>query len=224
MPARAFAFAPLLLAVLLVFATGCHSVPPQHTAVDAVDVSGNKELAASDVSDTMATAPSPKFLGLFQGFVYDYELFDRFVFQKDLERVERYYRARGYYEAHARAGRITATSKQHVRVQVAVEEGKPVNLADIQILESVKLDPVVLKAAHKALRDQIAVNEPFDEDKFANAEIAVRRAFTDHGYAFTQTLRRAQVDLPSRKAHAIIEVYPGEPAVFGKVASAASAT
>jgi outer membrane protein assembly factor BamA len=217
MPVRALSLMPLLVAALLLFATGCHTVPPQHTAVDAVDVSGNKELAASDVADTMATAPSPKFLGLFRGFVFDYILFDRFVFQKDLERVERYYRARGFYEAHARAGRITATSKQHVKVDVAVEEGKPVLLEDIKIQENVQLDPKVRKAAEKGIKDQIGLNQPFDEDKFANAETAVRRAFTDNGYAFAQTLRRAQVDLPNHKAHAVIEVYPGETCVFGKV-------
>jgi outer membrane protein assembly factor BamA len=212
---------PLLLALTLgawlTLLSGCHTVPPQHTAVDAVDVSGNEKLASADVVDVMATSPSPKFLGLFQGFVYDYELFDRFVFQKDLERVERYYRARGYYQAHARAGRILATKKQHVRVDVAVDEGKPILLKEIKILESAKLDPKLWKDANKAMFQQIALDKPFDEDQFANAETAVRRAFTDHGYAFTQTLRRAEVDLPNHRARAVIEVYPGEKAVFGKV-------
>ena len=207
----------LALAALFTLLTGCHTVPPQHTAVDAVDVTGNDQLAAADIAETMAVAPSPKFLGLFQGFVYDYELFDRFVFQKDLERVERYYRARGFYEAHARAGRITATKKQHVRVEVAVEEGKPILLKDIKIQESAQLDPKVWRAANRAMLGQIELNQPFDEDKFANAETAVRRSFTDNGYAFAQTLRRAEVDLPSHQAHAVIEVYPGEPAVFGAV-------
>ena len=208
---------PAAMALLLTLLTGCHTVPPQHTAVDAVDVVGTKDLASGDLEDTMATAPSAKFLGLFQGFVYDYELFDRYVFQKDLERVERYCRARGYYEAHARAGRITTKSKGHVRVEVSVEEGKPVLLERADISESVHLDPKVLKAARKAMFDQMGLNQPFDEDKFSAAETAVRRVFTDNGYAFTQTLRKAQVDLPTRKAHSVIEVYPGEPAVFGKV-------
>ena len=88
---------------------GCASIPKGTAAVDGVRVDGNDKVSGSDIEEKMATAESPKFLGLFRGVVYDYELFDRTVLQRDLERVERYYRARGYYEAQVRAGRVRYT-------------------------------------------------------------------------------------------------------------------
>src|SRR5882672_1791054 len=78
----------------------CSSIPPGRSAVDSVSVEGTHELDSSDVEEKLATAPSPKFFGLFRGLVYDYEIFDRLTLQRDLARVERYYRAEGFYEAH----------------------------------------------------------------------------------------------------------------------------
>src|SRR6476660_8140848 len=88
---------------------GCAAVPPRRAAIDAVSVSGNDEVSETDITDKMATTQSPKFFGLFRGFVYDYELFNRLTLQRDLARVERYYRARGFYEAHVRAGDVLRT-------------------------------------------------------------------------------------------------------------------
>ena len=41
------------------------------------------------VEDRLATEDSPKFLGVFRGFLYDYEIFNRATLQRDLARVER---------------------------------------------------------------------------------------------------------------------------------------
>ena len=114
------------LGLALIAEMGCSSIPRGAVSVDSISVEGNKAIASADVEEKLATAPSPKFLGLFRGIIYDYELLDRGVLQRDLERVARYYRARGYYEAVARAGRIRATGDKHVDVTIEVEEGEPV--------------------------------------------------------------------------------------------------
>src|SRR5260221_14148881 len=83
---------------------GCASIPNGRAAVDSVDLHGARQLDSSDVTDELATAPSPKFLGLFRGVLYEYALFSRGTLQRVLARVERYDRARGYYDAHATGG------------------------------------------------------------------------------------------------------------------------
>ena len=88
------------------FAAGCTHVPRGRYAVDDLDIEGTSKVDSSDVEEKIATAETPRFLGLFRGIVLEYELFDRYILERDLERIERYYRARGYYEAHARAGRV----------------------------------------------------------------------------------------------------------------------
>src|SRR5262249_58234434 len=95
---------------------GCAAIPRGAAAVDSVTVQGNHAISGSDIEEKVATTPSPKLLGLFRGVLYDYELFDHSVLQRDLDRVERYYRARGYYEAKARAGRVRYKSDKHVEV------------------------------------------------------------------------------------------------------------
>src|SRR5258706_436614 len=49
---------------------GCASIPNGRAAVDSVDLHGARQLDSSDVTDELATAPSPKFLGLFRGVLY----------------------------------------------------------------------------------------------------------------------------------------------------------
>ncbi len=86
--------------------TACTKIPAGRSAVDDVTIRGTHALDEDDVDGAISTEASPKFLGVARGIVYDYEVFDRATLQRDLARIERYYRARGYYGAHARAGRV----------------------------------------------------------------------------------------------------------------------
>jgi outer membrane protein insertion porin family/translocation and assembly module TamA len=100
---------------------GCKTIPEGRSAVNEVQVRGTDKLDDDDVKDKIATTESPKLLMLFRGILFEYSLFDRFVFQRDLARVEAFYRSKGYYGAHARAGRIHQLDDNHVRVEVVVE-------------------------------------------------------------------------------------------------------
>src|SRR5262249_39842888 len=110
-------------AVVLVGALGCSRVPEGRTAVDAVRVQGADAIDDDDIKDKIATTESPKFLGLFRGLVYDYALFDRDILERDMARIEAFYRTKGFYDAHARAGRVYRLAPDHVRVEIVVEEG-----------------------------------------------------------------------------------------------------
>jgi outer membrane protein assembly factor BamA len=196
---------------------GCASIPQGTAAVDAVSVEGTHAISSSDVEEKLATAPSPKFFGLFRGIIYDYEIFDRTVVQRDLERVERYYRARGYYEAQARAGRVQYKSPKHVEVTIEVEEGKPVltRAADIAGIEGLsRRDARAVRAAMKQL---VKLNEPFEEEPYVKAEAAMKRVLTDRGYAWAKVERRADVDLPGHFAHLYFTARVGPKATLGPI-------
>jgi outer membrane protein insertion porin family/translocation and assembly module TamA len=193
-------------------------VPPGRAAVDAVDFDGVDRVSERDLADKIATAPSPKFLGLIRGLVYDYELYDPFVLQRDLERVERYYRARGYYEAHARAGRVETVGPDHVRVQIVVEEGLPVEIADVRVDGIDSLPHDVQRSAQRALaRSGTVPGRLFDEDDFAAAERRIQRLLENHAYAYARVERHANVDLPNHRAHVSFVVTPDQPATFGAI-------
>ncbi|MEP7123616.1 MAG: BamA/TamA family outer membrane protein [Byssovorax sp.] len=205
------------LGTLWLGSTGCASIPKGAASVDSVSIDGNKAVSSSDIEDKLATTPSPKFLALFRGVVYDYELLDRSVVQRDLERVERYYRARGYYEAQARAGRIQYTGEKHVEVTIEVEEGLPVLVHQAQITGLEGLSAKDDKAARSALTALVKDGAPFEEEPYQKAEVAMTRALTDRGYAWARVERRADVDLPHHQATLYYTVRLGPKATFGAI-------
>jgi outer membrane protein insertion porin family/translocation and assembly module TamA len=201
--------------LVAVLSLGCASIPQGTAAVDGVSIQGNHELSDSDIEDKMATASSAKFLGVFRGVVYDYQIFDRSVLQRDLERLERYYRARGFYDAQVRAGRIRYRGDKHVEVTIEVEEGSPVLVRDLQIDGLEGLPKAVVKAARSAMHASLSLGKRFEEDPFQRAENDMKRALTDRGYAWAKVERRADVDLPGHYAHLVFDVHAGPTAKFG---------
>lgn len=203
------------LALILSAGLGCASIPRGMAAVDAVDIEGNRKVSDQDIEEKMATTASPKFLELFRGLIYDYALYDRNVLQRDLERVERYYRARGYYEAKARAGRVRYKSDNHVEVTVEVDEGPPVLLRGIRMDGLEGLTAKEEKAVIEAMKVHLETGKPFEEEPFRKAESAMVRALTDRGFAWAKVERRADVDLPGHYVNAYFVVKRGPKSKFG---------
>ncbi|EYF07139.1 autotransporter assembly complex protein TamA [Chondromyces apiculatus] len=113
--------------------------------IDAVYVDGNAKVGGGDIEGAIATAESSRLLGgalenvpilrILDVVSVKYERFDRFVLERDLARVERYYQARGYYSARARAGRVHRIEDREggrVAVEIVVEEGVPVVVGAIE--------------------------------------------------------------------------------------------
>ena len=62
-----------------------------------------------------------------------YDEYDPNVLSRDLERVERYYRARGYYEAKVTAARVLGIDPKHVSIEIRVVPGEPVTVRRVQL-------------------------------------------------------------------------------------------
>ena len=97
----------------------CTRAPQQRFNLESVKVTGNSELDDEEIEEHIASRETPRFLGLFPGVIYDYETFNRFVLERDLQRVERLYRSRGYYQARARAAHVFRSGSK-VRVEIVV--------------------------------------------------------------------------------------------------------
>jgi len=203
---------------IALLAAGCAHLPKGRYAIDDVEIEGQSKLDASEIEDKIATASSPRFLGLPQGVVVDYELFDRYVLERDLVRVERIYRAHGFYEAHARAGRVEKTSNGHVKITIVVEEGPVVMVGDVRLegITSLSIDDSA--AALKAVRrKKIREKQPFDEDNYDQAREDLVKALADRGYAFAQVKGDVEVDLVQHLAHVTFTVTAGQQARIGAV-------
>jgi outer membrane protein insertion porin family/translocation and assembly module TamA len=204
-------------AILGVAAAGCASIPEGRSAVDSVHVANAVATSEEELKDKLATAESPKFMGLFRGLVYDYEIFDAAVLQRDLARVERFYRGRGFLEAHARAGRVIQVSPGHVRVEIVVDEGPPTLDRDVRVEGLEGLPPSIADTARAAVLDVLRPGARFDEDAYAKAKTALARALTDRGYAYARVDADAQADLAAHAIDYSFTVRPGPQVVFGPI-------
>ncbi len=207
----------LATALLSLASLACTYVPPGRSAIDTVKIHGADVISAADVTDRLATTESPKFLGLMRGIVYDYSIYDESVLQRDLARVERYYRGKGFLDARARAARVTQVSANHVRVDITVDEGSPTLDRNVT-LEGIDGLPAKDIAAVKAAADAaLPRGERFDEDAYKKAQDTITRSLTDRGYAYATLKAEAKADLGAHAIDYVFTISPGIPAVFGSI-------
>lgn len=195
----------------------CATIPEGRYSLNSLAFHGNEHVADDEIEGKLASRPSPKFIGLFAGVVYEYEIFDRHVLERDLQRIERYYRARGYYKARVRAGLVTYTGDRATRVAIVVEEGPPTLVARVDVHGLDGLDASLAETARSTARAGLPLREPFEEEPYAQAAEDVRRVLTDAGYASAKVERSARVDLPRDLATVAFRVDPGQKVVLGEI-------
>jgi outer membrane protein insertion porin family/translocation and assembly module TamA len=213
-------FASLASFALLLPALGCSvfsSIPKGQAAVDSVRIVNAHQLDGSTIASKISTTASPEFLGLFRGFVYDYEVLDATALQRDLARVERYYRGQGFLEAHARAARIIHTASNHVRVEIVVDEGKPILNRNVAIEGLDGLPGPVADGVRSAAAGALPKGARFDEAAYHKAQNTVLRALTDRGYAYATSEASAAADLEAFAIDYTFTLKPGIPAIFGDI-------
>ncbi|MGH7434183.1 MAG: POTRA domain-containing protein [Polyangiaceae bacterium] len=180
-------------------------------------IRNNRVIKASDIEENLATQPSPRFLFLFQGVAYDYAFLDEAVLQRDMSRVERFYRARGFLDAHARVARIEHVSERHVRVEIVVDEGPAIVNRDIRVFGLEGVEPDVAREAVRAAASALPRGARFDEKAFKDSNAAVKQALTDGGYAWAKVDAQCELDVGAHTADYGFAVRPGPVAFFGPI-------
>lgn len=206
---------PMLL--LAMFLSSCATVPGRRYTLNSITLQGNENLDDDEIEEKIASRESARFLGLVRGFIHEYQIFDRHVLERDLQRIERFYRAKGYYSARVRAGRVTYVGDRGTEVEILIEEGPLVTVARLDLHGLDGLDPALATRAREAARSHLATGEAFDEAHFVEGAKAVRHALADSGYATAIVERSANVDLPRNRASVGYWVDPGPRMRLGEV-------
>jgi len=235
-----------LVCLLVAFAMGCSTQkitcnPSDYTGcvVDEIDVLGNEALADDDITSKIATAETGGTLeaiplvGAIDKLTVQYERFDRFVLERDLLRVARLYRAKGYYEAIVRAGRVRRLDKHtgadvktaRLLVEIVVEEGTPVRVLDADrdvTLGWVDRTPTADEdadagAAAQDAKNKISSGDIFTEEQYEAVRLAIQRALTDRGFAYATVLPSADVDLLTHSAKVGYAITLGPRCTFGAI-------
>jgi outer membrane protein insertion porin family/translocation and assembly module TamA len=210
---------PLVVSAVALFAlagSACYRVPPAKSAIDDVSLEGVHDVDEEDLLDRIATRASPRFLGLFEGVVFEYDIFDQYALRRDLQRIERYLRARGYYEAHVYAARVVEDGNK-VKVTIGVDQGEPVLVDSVSINEKSPIDEKTREKIRKRIRKVLPIGAPLDEEHFADSETQARKTLTAEGHAVATLTRHAEVDLAKHRARLVYTVDPGPVGKFGPV-------
>jgi outer membrane protein insertion porin family/translocation and assembly module TamA len=194
-----------------------------------ISVAGANKVPQSDIKEKIGTGETSHALGgvlenvpilsIWDRITVDYEKLDPFVLERDLARVERLYRARGFYEAHARTARVRKTGKERVRVEIVVEEGVPVTVGAVRVewkdgvKPATKVHDQVLRRAQRGLPK----GAPFAETAFEETKKRLARALTDNGYAYASVEAQASVDLVEHRATVVFTADAGPATKFGKI-------
>jgi len=185
-----------------------------------VELVGAASIDADRLLEGLATRESPGWLLV--ALSGEYEFLDESLLERDLERVERFYRARGFHEAKVVGARVIWTGSDRVRIQIVVSEGQPVHVAAggtgriaVQLtgLESVA-DPGTIAQLIAASPRPEAI---FDEADYERAKSDMRRILGDRGYAFASVSGRVDIDLGRHEAMLRFDIVAGAKAVFGEV-------
>jgi outer membrane protein assembly factor BamA len=196
---------------------GCAEIPGRRYALDSIDFVGNENIDEEELEEHMASRETTKFAGVIQGVFYDYEVFDRYVVERDLERLERLYRARGYYRARARVARVFHAPGRHVRVEIVIEEGRPVPIGRVDIHGLRGLPPELGERTRARVAKRLPLGAPFTEDAFVAAADDIRNQLGDEGYAYARVNRAAEVDIPKNVAGIGYWVEAGRLAQLGEI-------
>ncbi len=186
------------------------SIPKGKDAVDAVDILGAPGDTADEILAGLATKPTPGFWGK-----REYSTLDEAQLSKDIERIERELRRRGYYEARVTATRIIFKKERHVKVELQIDPGEPVIVRDLRTtgLAGLPFDPAQAAVQEIKLR----VGDIFDEDQYEEAKQDVADSLANSGYAYARVGGRARVDLATHRAEVVLSASPGARCVFGEI-------
>jgi outer membrane translocation and assembly module TamA len=157
----------------------------------------------------------------------DWPLYDPSVFERDLARIERWYRARGFYGARVLDSSADPESalygtppldpdENEIRLRVRLEEGDPVLVSAVSIdgIDALERD---LASKLLALLDDMEPAERFDEATFDRTKQKLLRTLRDAGYAAARVESEATVDPEARTAQLDFHVVSGAFSELGDV-------
>ncbi len=252
--------AVLLAAVLA--AGGCAHVPLDRYGVDRFRIHGVRRLDPAALRACLGTRerawldvdlgpqqPSecgkPPFdqdrltLRLWRWPWTEWPLLDRSVLRRDLDRIERWYRARGFYDARVVGVRVeppeallddrlpedpTAPTPCErlepdegctARIDVTVDEGEPVLLASLETTGVEQLPLALRRRLRSDLRSR--VGRRFDEADYDLDKLRILGELREAGYACAQVTGKVLVDPERHEARIRFHVEPGPIAHFGDI-------
>ncbi len=240
---RALAAAPALGMAL-----ACASIEAGRFGVNSLEITGNRAVVASAIAECSISRERESFtlniglsepecgvppfdsapvrVRLWRWPWSEWPSFNRAVFDRDLEGMLRFYRARGYYQARilathyvpeaaaSAAGRCELEDCR-VDIRVVVEEGQPTRVVRVRVLGLDGVPPDVQRAARAAI--VLERGQPPDEALHDRSKRGIERALYEAGWAGVRVDGRVTMNPAARRADVEYRVETGPRYRFGRV-------
>ncbi|RYZ09437.1 MAG: hypothetical protein EOO73_03845 [Myxococcales bacterium] len=199
---------------LAVLAFGCGSSLRERTvSTVTVTETSPSTVDLDDLLDGLATAAPRKLLWVER----ERDVYDANLVARDLERIERFYRAQGYYDVKVVAARVTAVGERQVAIEVDVTPGPRVTVRKV-----VSDASAILELSREARFEYKKVREPtpgqpFTESRLDRYETELLRTLKESGYAYAKVDVKATVDLNARAADILVSMKPGRLSRIGEI-------
>lgn len=239
---------------LLLALVGCAGVPSGRYGVRSVRLEGVRQVDPESIRACLGTRARQRFgidIGLrgtpecgdppFDGghAIVDpwswpwteWPLFDESVFERDVERIERWYRARGFYDARVVDRAVepaSALAADHVSegcgdgrgnceaiATFVIEEGEPVHIARMS-LEGIDELPAGMR---QRLRSVLLFRhgDRFDEALYERTKREMQRVLAESGYARARVRGDVKVNRTRREVFLDFLIDAGPPSVLGRI-------
>lgn len=250
------------ICLLLVLASGCKTIPEDAYGIDRIRFSGMEALDPEALSACLATQARdrvtvsfgtsadrecgvPPFDGkrvsfdLWRKLRKGWPTLDSAVFERDLQRIERWYQARGYYDAAVVSTELdppSATGSDRIivppggeapceredegegcklKISIGVDEGAPVLVRSIRLIGTEDWESDTRKKIENAI--ELETGRPFDEAIYERSKREIRRQLREAGYACGAAAGRVQIDREAREADVELYVEEGPSCTFGDI-------
>jgi len=229
-----------LLACLLPTLIGCAgSIPPGKYGVASLDFEGVDEMDEDAIRACLSTSERPRFglsigtenepecskppfdasripIDLWAWPWTDWPIFDEVLLERDVDRIERWYEARGYYDAVVVDTEVTPdVDAQETAIRITVSEGEPVLVHSITLVGIDHLPLPIQERVAKAMR--LHPGERFDEYIYNQSKSDIGRALIEASYALVTIEGHATVDPGKHEARIAFQITPGPSCRFGNV-------
>jgi outer membrane translocation and assembly module TamA len=239
--------APLLLALLV---AACAHIEPRRYGLNELHLEGVHVMDPDALRACLASQPREKVtLGLaalrkpecgvppfdraraakrlFAWGWSDWPVYDEAILKLDLERISRWYRARGYYGTRVLDVRFDpSAAKQRdesnacpngcpLDITIVVQEGEPVRVRKVALSGAEQLSSTLAAELHEGL--MLKPGELFDESVYDRAKEALAKLLREAGYARAKVSGEVVVERPARAADVHFAVDPGPVCRIGEV-------
>ena len=209
----ASALRPAATCLLLLAACATPSQPSEgHPVLASIDFEGNKHVSSKELREHIATEGVSATLFFFNKVAHYY---DQDLFELDKKRIERFFQAKGYFEAKVAGTDVKTDAQGRVSLRVHIEEGPGAFISNFQVdgLEE-------LAAGERGdIAGEAGINpgDGFDEEKYERSKLAVLTALKERGFAEARLEGKVEIFPDQGRAQIVMTAQPGPRYHFGRV-------